>query len=130
MAIASLLKSWKTLASIGVLIGILFYWWYLTDTIDDQQMQITNLQQKMERKQNSIDDLKDGIDDRNEKITNLSERSKQKLQEIKDKQQQLEQQRKQHKKKVDKIMQQKSPQTCEQAIDYLHDRKDQLTWDD
>lgn len=123
-------KSWKWIAIIAVLIALFFYREYLLGIIEDKNEKLDHYEEKIDSKNETIDKLNQAIDTRNQQIRFLSKKSQEKKQQFKQRTDELKQEREQAEQRVQQILNEKTPETCDQAIKYLHEGKEQLKWDE
>lgn len=118
-----LIKYWPILATIALALAVFFYWNHRTTLIEQQQQQITNLiteKAKLEERCNQEkQQLLTAIEQQNqaiEKLQRLNQRNKNLIKQSKD---DIAKTQKFYNEQINKILSEKKPEDCKQAIEYL-----------
>ena len=115
-------KYWKPIALVILIAGLALYRSYLIGEIEDRDVQIVALKEEKL-------DLTAAIQQQNAEIdkwVNIGRAEKLKYQNL---QNTLNAMKQAHEKELNVILKEKKPETCEEAIQYLIEGKDDLQWE-
>lgn len=122
--------NWKSI-SILIVIGVLY--WYINDLKDQrdnwQDKYREEVQANATLRNNNLN-LQTSIDSQNEKIQTLNNKYNQAQDELTELEQTIKLQKEQHKQTIDEIVNEQTPQTCKQSIEYLRESAKELSWED
>lgn len=121
-------KNWQIISLVLLITGSYWYVNSLQNTIADLQNEVTKLKVANAFCENNKAALQQALDSQNGKIqkwAKVGRDSKEKFEKLKA---EIEHKRKLAEIEVNKILQEKKPESCQAAIDYLVDGKKDITW--
>ncbi len=131
-AVGFLRAYWKQIIIVLAIIGVYLYWLNLTHTVTKQQDEIVQLQViKAKLTQDVLDQqkqFKSVIDAQNAQITEFQKESDAQKLRIFQAEKQQESIKAYYADKINNIMHEAKPQTCQQSIDYLINASKDLQW--
>lgn len=129
-----LLKYWRHGVVILAILAIFAYWYGRTATIKSQGETIIQLEldkaQIKAHYEGEVLKLTTTIDEQNKRVEQLKQQGEQSERALNVAVEKAKEVKKVYQQEIGKILEAKAPETCEQAIQYLIDSKEDLKWKD